>query len=313
MKVKYLIPTVLLAFLTAIPIVKAVKTSQNKDQVILRKDNVIHLNDEVSNQTVSEWLQKARALDAKGPVNEPIYLYMESPGGDILAGIDFIEGMKGIHRPIVTITSFAASMAFQIVQNMGERLILKNGILMSHRAAGGFEGTFGGTEPSQLTSRYLFFLSRIKELDQQTVSRTNGKQTLESYQKAYANEMWKAGNDAVAEGYADRVVSVSCDSSLNGTSHHTAETMFGHAEYDLSDCPMIKAPLNVTITISTNQGPVTDDEFIKKNGRFDAYCMSDIAPNKLCALDTSLNPQKIEKIKEEFKASYLIKQNKVVN
>lgn len=313
MKLKYTILAVLLAFLTVVPAIKAAKQSINKDQVVFNKDNVVNINEQVSETSVADWTMKVKALDAKGPANEPIYLAMKTPGGDIVAGVNFVEAMHGIHRPVYTVTLFAASMGFQIVQNLGDRLILKNGVLMSHRASGGFEGQFGGPEPSQLSSRYIFWLRNLTQMDEQTVSRTNGKQTLDSYRKAYANEMWRNGTDSVNEGYADRVVTASCDSSLNTATHHSAQIMMFNVEYDLSDCPMVQAPINVQVSMLTNKGPMTDKEFISKAGRFDAYCMQDISIDKLCALDTSLNPQKLNQIKTDFSTNYLAKQNKVVD
>jgi ATP-dependent protease ClpP protease subunit len=176
-----------------------------------------------------------------------LYLFLNTPGGSIQAGLELNEALNGIGRPVDTITLFAASMGFQIAQNLGERLILKNGILMSHRAAGGFEGSFGGQQPSQMDSRYQFWLDRIRELDEQTVKRTNGKQTYASYIKEYANEMWLTGTKAVSEGYADRVVKIKCDSSLSGSTSHNASLMGFQVLYDLDNCPINTSPLNVRI------------------------------------------------------------------
>jgi len=115
-------------------------------------------------------------------------------------------------------------MGFQIAQNLGERLVLKSGVMMSHHAEGGTEGQMGGKGQSQLQARIGLWERRIKELDEETVRRTKGKQTLASYQEAYDHELWLTGKEAVEQGYADRVVTVRCDSSLDGYTTH--EIMF---------------------------------------------------------------------------------------
>jgi len=309
---KTILAALTLATLIAIPAVKTL--GKDKEVTTLTSSNTISVNEEVDPISAAKWTQKARELDKKGSANDPIYLVMNTPGGSIMDGLDFIEALRGLRRPVKTVTIFAASMGFQIVQNAsGERLILKNGILMSHRAKGGFDGEFGGQDPSQLGTRYAFWVSRLNELDQQTVDRTNGKQTLQSYQKAYANEMWKTGTQSVNEGYADKVVVAACDASLNGTSKRTAQSMFGiEIKYELSDCPMVTGPLNVSVAIPTNRGLMPASEFEAKAGRFDAYCLQSDDANKLCSLDTSLSVQKINQLADDFIQGYTAKQNKVV-
>lgn len=302
-----------IGLLAVIPALTA--SSTPKDVTVFSKDSTVLINEEVTSASVAGWIQKIRELDAKGPSDKPILLAVYSPGGDIVAGIDFIEGIKGTRRPLKSVTIFAASMAFQFVQNIpGDRLILKNGILMSHRARGGIceSCEFGGQSPSQYDSRYQFWLSRLNELDQTTVDRSNGKQTLASYQKSYANEMWRTGSQSVAEGYADKVVAAACDASLSGTSKHTGSFMGMEVSYELSECPLITGPMNVSMTISSDVGPLPEAEFLAKGGRFDAYCLKDANKTNPCSLDTSLSAQKIQAIKGQFRTAYLAKLREVV-
>ena len=174
-------------------------------------------------------------------------MFLNTPGGSIQSGLEMIEALQGIGRPINSITLFAASMGFQIAQNLDDRLILKNGVLMSHHAAGGFEGSFGGIRPNQVDSRYQLWLDRVKELDEQTVRRTNGKQTYESYTKEYDHEVWLTGSKSVEEGYADRIVKVKCDSSLSGVTTKHASFMGLDIAYDLDNCPINTSPMNIRV------------------------------------------------------------------
>jgi ATP-dependent protease ClpP protease subunit len=185
-KNKFLIGVfVLLAAVLLVPSMSVSKDAQS-DTIILSKSNLLLLNSQVEGESTGMIIAKAKELD--NALNskrifankKPLYLFLNTPGGDIQSGLELIEALKGIGRPVDTITLFAASMGFQIAQNLDERLILKNGVLMSHHAAGEFQGSFGGVHPSQVDGRYQLWLDRVRELDEQTVKRTNGRQTYES-------------------------------------------------------------------------------------------------------------------------------------
>lgn len=238
--------------------------ANDHNRIVLTADNTVNLNGEIDDQSVATTIEALQKLDSKHKSNKPIYLSIYSPGGSIQAGLELIEAAKGLNRPVNTITMFGASMAFQTVQNLGQRLILKNGVLMSHRAAGEFSGYFGGQTPSQLDSRYGFWVQRTKELDEQTVKRTNGKQTMASYQKQYSEETWLTGSQSVEEGYADNVVTVRCDNSLNGTETKTGNFMGIEFTYEISNCPLITAPLNVKISDKAKNDPRLVEEIKAK-------------------------------------------------
>lgn len=239
------------------------KYPEQKEVVVLTSSNTIVLNSEVNGDSVSRVISDAKKLDnayslkAKFNGKRPLYLFLNTPGGSIQAGLELIEALSGLDHKVNTITLFAASMGFQIAQNLGDRLILKNGVLMSHHAAGQFEGSFGGVSPSQVDARYQLWLDRVRELDEQTVKRTNGKQTYESYVKAYDHEMWLTGSKSVEGGYADEIATVKCDSSLNGTTQHEASFLGIPITYELDNCPINTSPLNVKVNSSTT--PVTSD------------------------------------------------------
>jgi ATP-dependent protease ClpP protease subunit len=223
--------------------------------IILSKSNTLVLNGVVEGESVSELIAKAKELDnnlnsGKGriiPNKEHLNLFLNTPGGSIQAGLELMEALKGMGRQVDTVTLFAASMGFQIAQGLGDRLILKNGVLMSHHAAGEFEGSFGGVHPSQVDSRYQLWLDRVKELDEQTVARTNGKQTYESYTKQYDHEMWLTGTKSVEQGYADRVVLIKCDATLSGVTTKHVNFMGLDISYDLDNCPINTSPMNIKI------------------------------------------------------------------
>lgn len=287
-------------------------TAGAKD-IKLTADNTAVLRSSFNSSSVSKLKQDLLELNANLKSGYPIYLVLYTPGGSIQKGLELFEFVKGLNRPVHTITIFAASMGFQTVQSLGERYILNYGVLMSHKARGGFQGEFGGGL-SQLDSRYGLWLRRVDMLDKVTVKRTNGKQTLKSYRASYDNELWLNGPEAVAQGYADDIATVSCDVTLTSkTIDQTFDLGFFRITASFSGCPLLTAPVGIRGELLTNNGFVETHDFLKKNGKFGKKCREkEVSPSKdyygntvqgkpaqLCAYDKELTLPKIEQMIEE--------------
>lgn len=209
-------------------------------EVTLTDQNSLSLNGPVTGQSMMELMLSLSKLN-EIQTEDPIYLVLNSPGGSIYDGFDFIRYAASSRRKIETVTIFAASMAFQIVEALGERNVTSFSTLMSHRAKGGFDGEF----PGQIDSRYAHVLSHINEQDKKIIERTKGKQTLESYAKLISNEYWANGSKSIADGFADKEVSVSCDKSLSGTRYEEINLGFISLTVEFSKCPLITSPISV--------------------------------------------------------------------
>lgn len=301
MKIKLLIIAALSFFISS----NALPSSE--EVVILSKDNLLVLRDIVHAESVSSIMTRAAILDAQLlSSHKPMYLYLDTPGGDVVQGLRLIDFLNGLSRPTHTVTVFAASMGFQIVQHLGDRLIVPHGIMMSHRARGGVEGEFGGVSPSQLESRLNVWLNIVKHMDEQTVKRTKGKQTLDSYQKSYVPELWRSGEDSVKDGYSDRIVAIRCDSSLNGFTEKSVSLMGIVLKFKTSMCPLNTGISDIGAELKTTQGLMDINTFVNNGGSFSSECLTMFAtnPNKLCSLDTTLDVNKVLKIREQFIETY---------
>jgi ATP-dependent Clp protease, protease subunit len=280
--------------------------------VVLSLNSAAVLRGPVSDASVGVLSKRLRDLD-KSDLDKPIYLVLYTPGGSIQAGIELEEIIKGLRRPVVTVTIFAASMGFQLAQALDERLIFSGGILMSHKASGGAEGEFGPGNSSQLDNRLGLWKRRMREMDEQTVKRSGGKQTLKSYQDAYENELWLTGSESVAQGYADRVITARCDDSLSGSQKEKTSIMGLEIEITFSSCPLQSSPEDVEMKIKTNQGLMTTTEFMNNGGVFGVDCsvaQSRLLPNKdgkiLCAIDSGLSKDQIDRERNKIYDSYTI-------
>ena len=287
------------------------------ENIKLTADNTVVLRQSFNSSSVTALKQDLLKLNANLKSGYPIYLVLYSPGGSIQKGLELFEFIKGLNRPVHTVTIFAASMGFQTVQSLGKRYILKYGVLMSHKARGGFQGEFGGGL-SQLDSRYGMWLKRIDMLDKVTVARTNGKQTLQSYRASYDNELWLNGPEAVEKGYADAVATVSCDTTLTSQEiEQTFDLGFFRLNVTFSGCPLITSPLAIKGAMLTNVGFMSTSDFLARNGKFGEKCREKgeiegkdyygnviaAIPAQLCAYDKEMTLDTITeklKIKEKF-------------
>jgi len=204
--------------------------------IVLDADNTVSLRDEFTSGSVANVINKLQALHSKLPEYKEINLYLDSPGGSIIAGEELIKFVNSLGRKVNVICNFCASMAFQTLQGIeGARLVTPMGVLMSHKAYGSFRGEF----PGQVENQLNFWIKRLNQVDQKIVKRTNGKQTLESYQTLYENEYWCTEGDCIEGGFADEVANVSCSKSLSGTESQIIDTYLGPYEIIMSKCPVI--------------------------------------------------------------------------
>ena len=297
----------ILSMLTISAISLAKETSKVGSEITLTHDNLIVLRTDFNQMSVGEVIARAHELDSKLPSGYPIYLFLYTPGGSIDAGLQMFEALKGINRPVHTVTLFAASMGFQTVQQLGKRYIVKYGTLMSHKARGGFSGEFGDGA-SQLDARYGQWLRRIEILDNDTVARTKGKQTLKSYRAAYASELWLNGEEAVKQGYADEVVTLKCDSELNKTTtSQTFDIMGFEIEAVFSGCPLITNPKSMKVNVETTEGKMSVEQFVQRNGKFGESCGTKVDNGFSYSLDNSTSKPELCLINKKITLEELYK------
>lgn len=204
------------------------------EKLVLTETNTVFLNDSVNDQSIARLMTDISVLN-ESEDQSPIYLVLNTPGGSVFSGLEFIRFAKASKREIITVTMFAASMGFQIVEALpGARLMTEFGVLMSHRASGGFEGQFNKGE---VESRLEFIKSVVQELDV-AVAKRSGKFTTEQYQSLIKDEYYGLPSKAINDGFADKQVDLTCDSTLSGSKFVTYQTIFGPIVAEFAKCPL---------------------------------------------------------------------------
>ena len=108
----------------------------------LLEDRIIFLCDEVNDVTASLVVAQLLFLEAKDP-DKDIYLYINSPGGSVSAGLAIYDTMNFIKCDVsTTCIGMAASMGAFLLSSgaKGKRFALPNSDIMIHQPLGGAQG-----------------------------------------------------------------------------------------------------------------------------------------------------------------------------
>lgn len=167
----------------------------------LLKDRIIMLSGEVNDDSANLIVAQLLFLESEDPDKE-IYLYINSPGGSITAGMAIYDTMQYIKPDVCTIcTGLAASMgAFLLCSGAkGKRYALPNSEIMIHQPLGGFQGQ--ATDIDIHAKRIL----KIKASLNKIISENTGK-PLEKIQVDTERDYFMEADEAKEYGLIDKVM-----------------------------------------------------------------------------------------------------------
>ena len=167
----------------------------------LLKDRIIFLGDEVNDTTASLIVAQLLFLESEDP-SKDIYLYINSPGGSVTAGMAIYDTMQYIKCDVATIcVGMAASMgAFLLAGGAkGKRQALPNSEIMIHQPSG---GTQGQASEIQIAAEHIL---KIKKKLNKYLAENTG-QSLETVERDTDRDNWMSAEEAVAYGLIDSVV-----------------------------------------------------------------------------------------------------------
>ena len=168
----------------------------------LSQERIIFLGQEVNDSIANRIVAFLLYLDSDDP-SKPIYLYINSPGGSVTAGMAIYDTMQYIKAEVVTIcVGLAASMgAFLLASGSpGKRLALPHARIMIHQPMGGT----GRRQATDIDIEAKEILRIRQQLNEIMANRTG--QTIERIEKDTDRDYFLSAEEAVAYGLIDKVV-----------------------------------------------------------------------------------------------------------
>ena len=167
----------------------------------LLKDRIIMLSGEVTDESANLIVAQLLFLESEDP-DKDIFLYINSPGGSVTAGMAIYDTMNYIKADVSTIcVGMAASMGAFLLSSgaKGKRYALPNAEVMIHQPLGGFQGQ--ATDIGIHANRMF----KIKERLNKILSE-NTNQPLEKLSADVERDYFLDGEEAVEYGIVDKVI-----------------------------------------------------------------------------------------------------------
>ena len=167
----------------------------------LLKDRIIFLGGEVDDETANIIVAQMLFLEADDP-DRDIFLYINSPGGSVSAGLAIYDTMQYIKCEVSTIcVGLAASMgAFLLAAGAkGKRRALPNAEIMIHQPSGGARGQ--ATDMNIQVEQILRIKKRLNEI---LAERTG--QPLDKVAADTERDNFMTAEQAKAYGLVDEII-----------------------------------------------------------------------------------------------------------
>jgi len=166
----------------------------------LLKDRIVILGSEVNDQVANLLSAQLLFLEGEDP-DRDIWLYINSPGGSVTAGLAIYDTMNFIKPDVGTICmGLAASMGqFLLCAGApGKRYSLPSARIMMHQPSGGFQGQAADIKIQAEQMAY------IKQMLAERIAQHTG-QTVEQIHKDSDRDRWFTADEAKDYGIIDQV------------------------------------------------------------------------------------------------------------
>ncbi|BAZ90376.1 ATP-dependent Clp protease proteolytic subunit [Cylindrospermopsis raciborskii] len=167
----------------------------------LFRERIIFLTEEVDDGIANAIVAYLLYLDSDDQT-KPIYLYINSPGGSVTAGMAIYDTIQYIKSEVITIcVGLAASMgSFLLAAGAkGKRLALPHSRIMIHQPSG---GTRGQASDIEIEAREIL---RIRHQLNQIYADNTG-QVLSKIEKDMDRDFFMSAQEAKEYGLIDRVI-----------------------------------------------------------------------------------------------------------
>jgi ATP-dependent Clp protease protease subunit len=167
----------------------------------LLRERIVFLGQQVTDELANLVVAQLLFLEAEDPEKD-IYLYINSPGGSVSAGLGIFDTMNQIRPDVCTICiGLAASMGAFLLSSgaPGKRMSLPNSRIMIHQPLGGAQGQATDIE---IQAKEILYLKQMlnEHLAQQT------GQPLEKIAEDTERDFFMSAEEARDYGLIDQVI-----------------------------------------------------------------------------------------------------------
>jgi ATP-dependent Clp protease, protease subunit len=177
----------------------------------LLKDRILFLGSEVRDDNANAICAQLLLLAAEDP-DKDIYLYINSPGGSVTAGMAIYDTMQFIQPDVATVAmGLAASMGQFLLSAgaKGKRYALPHARVLMHQPLGGIGGT---ASDIKIQAELILHMKRTMA---SLIAEQTG-QTVETITRDSDRDRWFTAPEALDYGLVDHVVHNSRDVSGGG-------------------------------------------------------------------------------------------------
>ena len=167
----------------------------------LLKDRIVFLGNQVVDDIANVIIAQLLFLEAEDPEKD-IYLYINSPGGSVSAGLAIYDTVQYIKPDVSTICiGMAASMGALLLAggSEGKRFSLPNSRILIHQPSGGAQGQATDIE---IEAKEII---RIKGILNNIMAKHTG-QALKKIEKDTDRDFWMSPEEAKEYGIIDTII-----------------------------------------------------------------------------------------------------------
>ena len=166
----------------------------------LLKERIIFISGEINDMLANNVIAELLYLDSIS--NDDIYLYINSPGGSVTAGMAIYDTMNFIKSDVATICiGIAASMAAFLLSSgkKGKRSVLPNADVMIHQPLGGAEGQ--ASDIKIAADRIICIRKRLNK-----ILAANTGQSLKKIERDTERDNYLNAREALSYGLVDEII-----------------------------------------------------------------------------------------------------------
>ena len=177
----------------------------------LLKERIIFLGSDVRDDNANAICAQMLLLAAEDPEKD-IWLYINSPGGSVTAGMAIFDTMQWVPNDVATVAmGMAASMGQFLLSagTPGKRYATPHARVMMHQPSGGIGGT--ASDIKIQAEQMLHIKRQMAEL----IAQHTG-QTLEQIERDSDRDRWFTADEAKEYGFVDHVITRANQTGNNG-------------------------------------------------------------------------------------------------